>query len=476
MKRITRNDLFVFILLLTGMAVSKQAQAQCAPRTLPYVESFTSAPALPTCARSTDVDADGAAWVARTYAWTVGDGIPSLGVNAGGSQSHNWYYTPPLNLYKDSLYELNFIVRGHGKGAVALSLEVFWGADTTLPDSMRINPPLYNNPSLFFQYPVYDTVTAYFKPKRTTRHYIAFHDNTNIGAPYEMAINFMSVKKSERNSLTDVQIGDLINPSASKCPEANDSIRIAVINPGSYDALRIPVTVRFSGPATGIWHDTITGPLLAGESDTVTIRGIDLSAAGTYSFVGYTGLTGDDSRGNDTLRTTFEIKALPTADSIVATNTTDGSYIFTVVNAANISSYAWDFGDGSTSPDDIAAHTYAASGSYTVTLTVSNKCGEHTVMKTVEVTVPEEPGHIGFTNSEMKVTVFPNPASDVVYIKSKGTAQQITVYDGIGRMVYSVSDVYGDHTILTGSWISGLYTISILAAEGNQTSRLQLIK
>ncbi len=38
--------------------------------------------------------------------------------------------------------------------------------------------------------------------------------------------------------------------------------------------------------------------------------------------------------------------------------------------------YAWDFGDGYTSALEDPVHTYAATGCYTVTLTVSNECGE----------------------------------------------------------------------------------------------------
>ncbi len=50
--------------------------------------------------------------------------------------------------------------------------------------------------------------------------------------------------------------------------------------------------------------------------------------------------------------------------------------------------YAWDFGDGGTSTDQNPTHAYTAAGVYTVTVTVTDACG-NTATDTVEVTVSE---------------------------------------------------------------------------------------
>jgi len=52
-------------------------------------------------------------------------------------------------------------------------------------------------------------------------------------------------------------------------------------------------------------------------------------------------------------------------------------------------SWDWDFGDGSGSSDQDPTHEYAAAGTYTVSLTVTNDCGEDTETKVDYITVSE---------------------------------------------------------------------------------------
>jgi len=50
-----------------------------------------------------------------------------------------------------------------------------------------------------------------------------------------------------------------------------------------------------------------------------------------------------------------------------------------------ISSWQWDFGDGAVSAEQNPSYTYAAPGSYTVTLTVTGPGGLHSLAQTVTV-------------------------------------------------------------------------------------------
>jgi PKD repeat protein len=74
---------------------------------------------------------------------------------------------------------------------------------------------------------------------------------------------------------------------------------------------------------------------------------------------------------------------IPRAD-FVADNTRGGApmdVVFTDKSAGAPTSWKWDFGDGSTATEQNPKHTYTTLGTYTVTLTASNKDGSDTTSK-----------------------------------------------------------------------------------------------
>src|SRR5207247_7178867 len=66
----------------------------------------------------------------------------------------------------------------------------------------------------------------------------------------------------------------------------------------------------------------------------------------------------------------------------------------------SISAYSWTFGDGATSTAQNPSHTYAAGGTYTVTLAVTDNQGATaSTSKSVTVTAPNQPPTAAFTPS-----------------------------------------------------------------------------
>jgi len=78
------------------------------------------------------------------------------------------------------------------------------------------------------------------------------------------------------------------------------------------------------------------------------------------------------------------------------------------INLTDLSSYPdtwyWEFGDGADSYDQHPAHAYSAVGTYTVTLTVENRCGPDTEQKEYYITVIDGPT-ADFTSDQQQLCV-----------------------------------------------------------------------
>ncbi len=130
----------------------------------------------------------------------------------------------------------------------------------------------------------------------------------------------------------------------------------------------------------------------------------------------------------------------PTAGFTISPSTTGPApFTVTVSGAAStdddgeITTYAWDFGDGVTGSGKIIAHTYAGAGTYTIILTVTdNWGGTDTAAKTVYVTGAEAGG----------------PAASFTASASSGTSPLNVTFDGAGS-------TYPGGTITAYEWTFG---------------------
>lgn len=100
---------------------------------------------------------------------------------------------------------------------------------------------------------------------------------------------------------------------------------------------------------------------------------------GVYQIV----LTVSNAAGTATATSTVTVNTVPTAGF---TSTNAGLSVQLTNTSTGGSSYLWDFGDGSpTSTEVNPVHDYAATGSYTIKLLVTNDCGTAEFAQSVEI-------------------------------------------------------------------------------------------
>ncbi|MCD4526678.1 LamG-like jellyroll fold domain-containing protein [Nocardioides sp. cx-173] len=137
---------------------------------------------------------------------------------------------------------------------------------------------------------------------------------------------------------------------------------------------------RVGGDALNNWPSAPSSAFLDGDIDEVAIYKRALSDAEVVGH--YAAGTGAPTPNVPPVADFTASPAGLTADLAATASDPDGSVV----------SYAWSFGDGETapaSPSSTTSHTYAAAGTYDVTLTVTDDDGAHTdLTKQVQVSEP----------------------------------------------------------------------------------------
>lgn len=161
----------------------------------------------------------------------------------------------------------------------------------------------------------------------------------------------------------------------------------------------------------------------------------------------------------------------PTA-GFTSSETTIGTFDFTSTSTTTgTTTYAWDFGDGNTDATMNPSHTYAAGGTYTVTLTVTDSCGTNTFTGTVSTTV-------GVNELDLvDLSVYPNPSNGVFAIKSSLEMRELRVTDLSGKLIVKEELAGAEGVIDATQFANGTYFLAIQFANDHvQTVRIEVAK
>jgi PKD repeat protein len=218
-------------------------------------------------------------------------------------------------------------------------------------------------------------------------------------------------------------------------------------------------TVSYSNLSAGTFS-SISWQFPGGTPSTSTANNptVTYAAAGSYDVV----LTITGALGTDSVRLTnyVEVRSGPNA-AVTSTNT---SAIGAADGVATVSAggfgpftYLWSNGSQTTTITGLVAGTY--------TVTVSDGIGCST---TRLVTIQDGPVGITDLASSIGLQLYPNPAStQVLVVLNRFDAGSLSVYDNLGRLVYTQSQIVHANTIDVASWPKGVYYMRLTIPEGN---------
>lgn len=149
----------------------------------------------------------------------------------------------------------------------------------------------------------------------------------------------------------------------------------------------------------------------------------------------------------------------PVPQATVALQGVGGREAVLTAHIANADGLVWHFGDGDslTTHDSVVTHTYADTGSYTVSVVATRHCMSDTALLTIHIQDSMSVGIVAATQG-MTAVVYPNPASDRVEVVVDGC--DVTLQDNEVTLLSSDGRSYALQHF--ADLPSGLYVVRVV--------------
>lgn len=227
-----------------------------------------------------------------------------------------------------------------------------------------------------------------------------------------------------------------------------------------------PGTITVTQPGTAVWSyqvtgsdTTVVGAGVLSNNDSITL----IVPAGTYT------LTLVDSN-NYTVMKTITVAGTYTSPASFTSNTTTaetGDDVMFDCVTTNALEYEWDYGDGTvvTGQAPVTSHQYADSGTYTITLTITNADGCVSVAtQTVTITQPVVSGIQN--NGREPINIWSNANRVFVDFSGQGNVDAtVEIYNVLGQLL--VLEPFNRSSIYTRA-INGLEAAYVIVRVKNE--------
>jgi len=354
--------IFLFLLLLTGCKkFTESPEKKCF---IPYVD-FVAEHINPTTLEvSFSVTTSNGN--ITSYKWDFGDGTTFNGQNPPPHK-----YPAPASPNGSSHYKVKLTVANDCG-------EAYWTQDVTISGCL---------PDTKFSYKYLNDSTVEFtnqtKTSSTTNYLWNFGDGTT---GTNSQATFTHVYKDDKPFVVSLK-------ATNSCGENNYTETVAVCRKpeasqtiSTTDCGTVNINAGASRNAIKYQWDFGNGTVLPATPSTSSTISYTYPNSGTYSIK----LKVFNAAGCDSASTSNNVTV---TSSSLGSNSTwsytsdDLDFNFTRAAIPNAVSYKWNFGDGTTSTLQNPTHSYSDPGSYTITLSASNKCGA-TYEFSVPISVP----------------------------------------------------------------------------------------
>jgi PKD repeat protein len=354
--------IFLFLLLLTGC--KKFAEAPEKKCFIPYVDFVADHINPTTLEVSFSVTTSNGN--ITSYKWDFGDGTTFNGQNPPPHK-----YPAPASPNGSSHYKVKLTVANDCG-------EAYWTQDVTISGCL---------PDTKFSYKYLNDSTVEFtnqtKTSSTTNYLWNFGDGTT---GTNSQVTFTHVYKDDKPFIVSLK-------ATNSCGENNYTETVAVCRKpeasqtiSTTECGAVNINAGASRNAIKYQWDFGNGAVLPATPSTSSTISYTYPNSGTYTIK----LKVFNAAGCDSASTSNNVTV---TSSSLGSNSTwsytsdDLDFNFTRASIPNAVSYKWNFGDGSTSTLQNPTHSYTDPGSYTITLSTSNKCGA-TYEFSVPISVP----------------------------------------------------------------------------------------